>query len=127
MLYFIGIGIESMVSPLEWLATISQPFIVALLGLVAWYLRRGYATMQEIKADNQFFHKALKGDDRLGYPGLIKRTNKMKQNQNTIAQNQRNMYQSLNEYGVVKDEIDPPVEVNGPDPDVEDLNYGNKR
>ena len=125
MLYFLAEFIDSMVSPLEWLATVSQPFIVALLGLVSWYLKRGYATMQEIKSDNRFFHKALKGDDRLAYPGLIKRTNKMKQNQNTIARNQRQMYQSLNEYGVVKEDIDPPEEVNGPNPSVDDLDYGN--
>lgn len=81
--------------------------------------------MEEIKEDNEFFHKAIEGDDDLGYPGLMKRTNRMKENQNDIIRNQRRMHDRLTEYGVVDGDMVHPDEVNGPNPRVEDLEYGN--
>jgi hypothetical protein len=111
-----------MVSPLDWLATVSQPFIAGLLALVAWYLKRGWRELREIKQDNQFFHRAIKGDERLGYPGLMDRTNTTKQRLNTVIKNQKKMHDNLEEYGVVdEDEVQHPEEINGPNPSFEDI------
>lgn len=111
-----------MVSPLDWLATVSQPFIVALLGLVAWYLKKGYNQMEQIKSDNKFFHKAIKGDEQLGYPGLMNRTNTTKQRLNTVIRNQKEIHENLEEYGVVDGtDVTPADEVNGPNPTIEDI------
>ncbi len=113
-----------MVEPLDWLATVSQPFIVALLGVGGWYARKAVKTMNEIQDENRFFRKAIQGDDSLGYPGLMDRTNKMKDNVNQLSQNQQQIADELQEYGITGD-IDPPGEINGPDPKVEE--FSNER